>query len=79
LVYLDASLNESIKHSLPEIKASSYVSQSHNKIVVLPENQVQTSINIGTDFNLINDTQFFRIYLDLRIVELAIFAVKRFY
>ena len=79
LVYLDGSLNESIKHSLPEIKANSYVSQSHNKIVVPPDNQVQTSINIGKDFNHINDTQFFRIYLELRIIELAIFAAKRFY
>ena len=79
LVYLDGSLNESIKHSLPEIKARSYVSQTHNRIAVSPDNQVQTAINIGKDFNHINDTQFFRIYLELRIVELAIFAAKRFY
>ena len=79
LVYLDGSLNESIKHSLPEIKAGAYVNQSHNKIVVPHRNQVQTAIGIGKDFNQINETQFFRLYLELRSVELAIFAAKRFY
>lgn len=79
LVYLDGSLNESIKKNLPEIKASAYVDQSHNKIVVPPENRVHTSIDVGKNFDQIKNTQFFRIYLELRNVELAIFAAKRFY
>jgi hypothetical protein len=79
LVYLDSSLNESIKHSFPEIKANSYVNQSHNRIVVLPENRVQTAITLGQDFNKMTNNKLFKLYLELRIVEIAIFAARRFF
>jgi len=78
-IYLDGSLNESIRNHLPPIKAAAYATQSHNSIVVPADNQVKSSIAVGNDFSLIGNLQHFRTYIDLRAVELAVFAAERFF
>lgn len=77
--YLDGSLNSSIKHNLPSIKTQAYVTQSHNNIVVPLANKVKSTISIGQDFSSITDSHHYKTYLELREIEFAIFATKRFY
>ena len=78
-VYLDGPLNGSIRNHLPPIKAAAYATQSHNSIVATSKNQVRSAIAIGNDFSLISDSQHFKTYIDLRAVELAVFAAERFF
>lgn len=78
-MYLDAALNESIGNDLPAIKANAYATQSNGTVVVPSQNQVKSAIVVGKDLNLIIDPQHYRTYLDLRAVELAVFAAERFF
>ena len=78
-MYLDGSLNSSINNILPPVKTQAYTTQSHNRIVVPLENQVKSAISIGKDFGSIMNLRHYQTYLDLREIELAIFATERFF
>ncbi len=78
-MYLDGSLNSSIKRDLPPIKADAYFKQANNTIVVPFQNRVKSAIAVGNDFNMITDSQHYRTYLDIRTLEFAVFAAERFF
>ena len=60
-------------------KADAYFKQANNTVVVPFHNQVKSAIAVGNDFNMITDPQHYRTYLDIRAVELAVFAAERFF
>jgi hypothetical protein len=78
-MYLVGSLNTSFGRDLPPIKADAHFKQANNTVVVPFHNQVKSAIAVGNDFNMITDPQHYRTYLDIRAVELAVFAAERFF
>ena len=79
LIYLDGSLNDRLKHNLPMFKATSYETQAYNTYRVPVADQLKSAISMGEDFLGISDPKHFKIYLDLRMIEIAFFAANRFF
>jgi len=79
-MFLDARLNGSIRNALPTVKGQAYASQRHNAVQVHPvQNRVRSAIAVGEDFCQFKEPWHYRIYLDLRALELAAFAAERFF
>jgi Protein of unknown function (DUF1524) len=72
------SLNKAIGNNWPDIKAEAYASQSFAQTIVPPEHRRASAMNLGRTLQAVGDTRFHRLALEMRRIELALFAVRRF-
>jgi hypothetical protein len=77
-VFFDSSLNQSIKDQPIHVKSSAYGNQAYARTIVAPENRTQSSIDIGTILQSITDQSHYKIYLELRQIEIMLFSLQRF-
>jgi len=71
-------LNKAIGNNWPDIKAEAYANQRFAQTVVPPEHQRDSVINLGRTLQTIGDPRFYRLALEMRGIELALFALRRF-
>lgn len=77
-IFLDSSLNSSIKDQPIHVKAHAYQTQSYARTNVSSHNQTQSSIEIGNILLSITNPLHYKIYLEIRQIELVLFALQRF-
>jgi hypothetical protein len=71
-------LNKAIGNNWPDIKAVAYANQSFAHTSVPPEHRRASVINLGRTLQDIGDPRFYRLALEMRGIELALFALRRF-
>ena len=77
--FLDSTLNGMIQNHLPPDKALPYHMQSSGQYSVPLTNQVRSTTEIGRIFRAIQDDRLYKSSLEVRGLELAIFAAERFF
>lgn len=71
-------LNGAIGNRWPDIKAGAYANQRFAQTTTPVEYRRASSMNLGRTLQDIGETRFYRLALEMRRIELGLFALRRF-
>jgi hypothetical protein len=77
-ILIPRGINRAVGNQWPDIKATAYAKQSFAETIVPSEQQRRSVIDLGLALQKVEDKRFLRLALEMRRIELALFALKRF-